>query len=602
MVYGGKPSRGCFSCIGRRIKVCPAGIETSRLELTCIQCDGRVTGCSQCHRMGIVCPGYRSELDLKFHDQTPAILSRFRPKRPRKHKSSGSTSTTPVTPEPVLAPLEYGGCPQELRITGSIRPSLDDAALGMFYSQQVCGRVGTFEYLQKGNMLAKMSADIALAVRALGFISLSKTHSSAVAERAAIRAYVMAVRQVSNRLNSSAATEDDTLLLVLLLDRFDAISQAETGGDQSSETSSVHLAGAIAISKAKGLQQFQTQYGSRLFRHLASRNLVHSAKQGQAISADIVALQTFMSQNVEETERPTWAMSSIVSRMVNLSAEVKAGILCDVGNIVSCASQLDMEFEALLRTMPDKFAFKVLDVEGNACQPFGGRCQIYTDFRVALIWNLIRASRILLHEMIYTQVRDSIDVASNADIDVREFQSTAARSMDTINDMAVEICATVPQQVGLLRPVRESEPEMASALKKLTGNPSMQGCCDRNLSLERDGWAAKMLSFQGSAYSILWPLYVIGRCPGTRLQGLYHWVLEQFELIGEKFGIPQSLTLARSLQSRDPLPVWSVYDLLGSYSRLPEESESYNSKLPNCEHRHSCNDGRIKAQQTIFLR
>lgn len=477
--------------------------------------------------------------------------------------------STPTRPQ-------FRNSQQKLSIIRSINPSLDDAALGIFYSQQVCGRVGTFEYLRRSEVLVNMSAHVASAVRAIGLISLSRTHFSPVAEREAIQVYGVAVRQMSDKLNSSAAAEDDALLVALLLDRYDAIAKREVCEKQNPDTSTAHLAGAIAISKAKGLQQFQSRLGRRLFQHMASRNLVNSAKEGQMIPTDIIALHTFMSQNVKEAERPAWIMSSIVSRMVNLNAKMKAGTFGSVREIVTCALQLDQELETLLHNMPENFTFDVLFVGETFCPTSGGCCQIHPDFWIALIWNLIRANRILLNEMIYMQIRNMHSSDSDTEEGTLEFRAIETRSIDTINDMALDICATVPQQAGFLRPWLESRIGTVSPPDITTTGGSMPSSYTRALSLEREESASNMLRFQGSAYSLLWPLYVIGQCQGTRFQGCTTWVIEKLRFIGVTYGISQSLALATSLERKDPLPVWSVYDLLGSYSRLPEQSECYD--------------------------
>lgn len=61
MVYGGKASRGCRTCLKRRIK-----------------CDGGRPTCACCSKSKRDCLGYRFESDMIFHDQTEATIRRVK--------------------------------------------------------------------------------------------------------------------------------------------------------------------------------------------------------------------------------------------------------------------------------------------------------------------------------------------------------------------------------------------------------------------------------------------------------------------------------------------------------------------------------------------
>ena len=58
MVNTGRPSRGCHACRKRRIK-----------------CDQTLAGCQRCAKIGVVCPGYRPESELRFRNATIASSS-----------------------------------------------------------------------------------------------------------------------------------------------------------------------------------------------------------------------------------------------------------------------------------------------------------------------------------------------------------------------------------------------------------------------------------------------------------------------------------------------------------------------------------------------
>ena len=67
MVFCGKPSGGCHACRARKTK-----------------CDKIPEGCTQCLRAKRGCPGYRSQGDLIFRDESTNVVRKFKAREARK--------------------------------------------------------------------------------------------------------------------------------------------------------------------------------------------------------------------------------------------------------------------------------------------------------------------------------------------------------------------------------------------------------------------------------------------------------------------------------------------------------------------------------------
>ncbi|EPE03659.1 negative acting factor [Ophiostoma piceae UAMH 11346] len=80
MVFSGKPSTGCQMCRTRRIK-----------------CDEAKPACSQCVRTGRTCPGYKSQIDLLFRNETGASAAEKRTRAAARKKAGTSATAGPST-------------------------------------------------------------------------------------------------------------------------------------------------------------------------------------------------------------------------------------------------------------------------------------------------------------------------------------------------------------------------------------------------------------------------------------------------------------------------------------------------------------------------
>ncbi|CZR59107.1 uncharacterized protein PAC_08999 [Phialocephala subalpina] len=79
MVYlGGKPSTGCERCRARKIK-----------------CDRTAGGCINCEKRGYEFSGYRSEVDLKFRDESQQVARKSKDREAAKMEASASRSSLP---------------------------------------------------------------------------------------------------------------------------------------------------------------------------------------------------------------------------------------------------------------------------------------------------------------------------------------------------------------------------------------------------------------------------------------------------------------------------------------------------------------------------
>jgi hypothetical protein len=540
-----------------------------------------------------------------FCDETSNVIRKARASRPcgvlqaersltlsisSLHSSIGDDTESKDRQKPVQSTPSYQYTDDRtiqnsfmLHLSRGIRPSIEDHANGFFFSEYVFGSLGTFEYLQHSYNLCIDDEHLSTCIRAVGLGGLSKSlHSSYIMERA-MHAYASAVQSTRRSLQSSAATKDSTLLSVMLLDCFEALTESNEFQVRKGRPKTIHMNGAMELVKLRGSQQFQTYVGMRMFCQIVSQITVNCARSGIAIPAEILALRVAIKSRLNTAQRPTWHISGIVTKIVNFNAAISNGILNEPAEIIASASQFDNELAGLQEEMPSEFHFDALSFEDNPDLVYEGHCHIYKDFRIAQTWNLIRAHRVLINETIYANSQRCCSTIP--EIDKHDSTLISCRSKAAIKQISTEICATVPQQAGYLAALKpaplssesKAYDEMSHAIPNTRKMSSGQGSGDSrgciiadNVSYPPSQRQNNGLALKAAAYSLLWSLYIVGRCPLSDIS-LRSWVINRFKYIGHTFDISQATTLANLLEMREDKNVWSVFSMLGSYSRVPED-------------------------------
>jgi hypothetical protein len=463
----------------------------------------------------------------------------------------------------------------QMLLVREIQPSLDCQAECHFFSEYVYGSVGTFEYLKRSDIHIMEAKHVRMSLRAVGLASLSKMQHAPSVLGLAMNAYSVAVRLTRQYLGSPTVRDESTLLAALLLDRFEFLYAKREDHDTigASFPSTVHMVGATQLVKLKGLALLQTPMGTRLFRQMSSQIHVKCAEEGTLIPREITALTSVMSARVGRSERPTWELCRNAALMINLHSAISQGIVTNSGEIVASALDLDSAMTEIFAEIPPNFDFEIVFTEDVTTrllyEPF---YDIYPDFRVALIWNLVRSIRILINETIWKYARQICHGNTDSGKMGVDYAAILERCKENMKRMLSEICATVPQQAGYLAELQGMSPQHSSIQNAANwATPSLSFNISRLTEEKRPKF--DFSEQKGAAYSLLWPLYVGGRCPLAAEAGCGHWIVDRLKYISDTFGLSQAATLATYLQQRENPGVWSVYRILGSYTRLPENSD-----------------------------
>ena len=198
-------------------------------------------------------------------------------------------------------------------------------------------------------------------------------------------------------------------------------------------------------------------------------------------------------------------------------------------NIVTRAAELDGKIQALMRRMPRDWLPATTHRKNFSQRNFNGHVDIYPDHFKTQTWNVLRCTRIMLHDMICSQ-RTEKDSSRH-----QTFYYPHQRLMSTltIDRLAKEICASIPQW---------TEPECHPRTNKDINVGQMLQC-----------------------YKVLWPLYVAGKY-ATLATKIKPWAISQFRYLSAEMGMRKAKDVGDILETAPETDPWSVYALLGSYA------------------------------------
>jgi hypothetical protein len=478
-----------------------------------VQCDLRSGSCGQCIRAHVSCTGYRDTQQLRVRDESRAVrikaLSKYAPHL-----------------EPCSPPL-----------------SLDVQARDAFFAYYVTGTSKTWDFLKPFFDLTQSPEHLRLSIDAASLAYLSHQVYSDAAITTAREKYVSALRMTNKALESpEVAARDTTLLTSLLLDLFEKITNSES---RHSKSWTGHAAGALALVKLRGLDQFQDPAALRVLVRLSTNFLIGCVASDTPVPDELVALRAHAGKQLDVRD-PKWRLTDLMVDFANLRSDIRRNHL-SIEQYMSFSLDLDAKLQTLALDMPPSWQYKTTLLDRESERTYNNRFDSYADRHATQTWNVLRLVRILLNESILEYCLVS---AGSLQVD----EDLVGMAKDNIKTLACEICFSASQYVGCLGAARG----MLSSQDSSTGPGVSDSAFDGAQHLHSP-------SQNLDCYTLIFPLYVAGRSRSSP-NGLRSWVIEQLHYMGSHFGIRNAGLVRQILEQGTDVNPWTVYAMLGSYA------------------------------------
>ncbi|KAK7180885.1 White-opaque regulator 1-like protein 1 [Paraphaeosphaeria sporulosa] len=555
MVYTGKPSKGCGMCKSRRIK-----------------CDEKRPICSQCQKSGRACPGYPDEFDLMFRDENKALARKARKGSGRSEKSQESRSVSPGTPaslraSPIAESSRSQAPPtsepsQSLTLTPpftlpsdlstfqdllwqfdqSIPPTIVMApefeAIPFFFRnfitlpQEAESMRGYLELLIPLYNRAQPSSALHLATSAVALATCGNYPGRQHLLRDAATTYGKAIRKLNEDLKHPHLAKSDESVLATLLFSLYEVSRLITSARSSVTIMSTddtitawgnHVDGAVALTKLRGMDQFDDPMSHDVFRAVRTMMITSCVQRSKPIDSFPGTTGWLASPLSEENAANRLTLicidlPNIRSRANTLTKTAyHASLEQEALSVLELAQLVDSNLQQWYLTLPPEWHYHTIGIVNEpvedpaTAESWMGEQHVYHDVPLASIVNDYRVCRIFCMRVIMACVAWlAVNPKHNLTADYE-------KAVYVIQQMVDEISACIPFHMNYdLQPIAKKLGQEKNAAEAYGG------------------------------YSLVWPLYVAANAE-TVPQAQRDWLSGRLMMIGTRFGLTsaQVLVLAR---------------------------------------------------------
>lgn len=430
------------------------------------------------------------------------------------------------------------------------------------------------------NPSPKNQDSVAAGVVAIGLAGLSKVTRSAEMMDMARRSYGAALSLTTAALSDPAeAVRDITMLSVLLLSTFEVVSGSTP---QTMEAWQKHVDGAAALATLRGIDQFKTSAGCKMFQMLCYSVLL-SCMRSDIPAPPVIEELRNKSLEMGKLDKTNRNLIDHMFRTTTVRHQIKTGVIDGRNEVISTLAKCDAEWALLASGLPDIWRYRNIRLPAASPTAMHRNCHVYPGLIAAITWNGIRSTRMLLQEAIIEQLCHNVnDESCLSAVD----QELLISTIKTHNILSDAIIASVPQFFGTVRwedyvtstgldltPASEGtdsanpnqpppsgsqglEPIVTPHEEVLGRNgqsvvavlPSLFEHKDKPLG---ELWydVERIMTLAASCTSIVWPLYNIGISPNCSPEKR-SYVLNRLMAIYEETGLENALEAAETVRQK----------------------------------------------------
>ncbi|OAL49281.1 hypothetical protein IQ07DRAFT_512484 [Pyrenochaeta sp. DS3sAY3a] len=530
----GRPSKGCKNCRDRKVK-----------------CDQKRPSCSQCIRAGKECHGYRDMLSMMFKNESDVVAKKAEkryealakqkapvivPKRePQLVNPDTSALTTPVSKLKSNGSFNdhrasWSRYPTPESMTREIVPSIEEQAQGFFISNYVAHPSmvprGQFEWVPE--LLARPHTEEILraSVNAASLAGLANTTKSPAIMQKAQTAYVNALRLTNSALRvKETAVQDSTLISVIMLGMYENMVFQDR---QSIQAWAKHVAGACALLRLRGKEQFESDLARRIFHQFYGVVMLVALETGTTVHEGMHELYEAMHPTSDyDVHGRQWTtrVVNVMHDAINLNQDKHS----DPVTMVNTAVAIDLELDRINALMPSIWHYETIVLDEPSDLQFGNSYHVYVDPWITQMWNHLRSCRMYLYKIMRENITKGCEDYDPPLFSLDEIQVQKKAAEDVMRTTAAGVVASVPQIAGMI-PYPKPRP------------PHKQ-----DYRLQPPGTYLNSTRSTGLVH-LIWPLYAVGASDLASYE-MRQWCIEILHFAALRIGTRQAVVLADELKA-----------------------------------------------------
>ncbi|KAI4688233.1 uncharacterized protein J4E84_005164 [Alternaria hordeiaustralica] len=548
MVYRGRPSTGCKKCRERKIK-----------------CDERPEGCIKCAERNFKCPGYDRTVDAFFHDETKHVQTKAKISNAKAIAARDARDIRDV--REAYLQIMAKQCPGT-----AITASLIDQGISFFMSYYCTGvdqpSIQSIEYQQHLSTHG-FHPLVSTTMTALGIAGVANLYMDPRLKAEATRWYLEAIKMANKAISSPEAVKaDSTLTAVNLLSMFEA-----TFNDTSLAGWSNHVDGAASLIRLRGMEQFSTPAGQRMYLHTVGLLTMNCMGKGIPLPQYVHDLNSEVMKHLD-THDPRNRFFFLHIKTIDLRARILNQSAFALSEIIDSALELEDIAVNIFKDQGADWDYDVVHCEKSE-RIFENFYHVYPTATAAQTWNWVRYNRIYFHDIIRNCILAGF-ATSPPTLAGSRYHEQLAKSARMLYQLQSDIIASMPQ---FMHDVPDSAPSRATtppddvydeprtsgrgapwtasaapaspyriALKSLDGNfrGNTYGLVKALLGNGSVKDRLPIVRVAGG-YSTVWALYVAAAMPMASPES-QDFVQKYMSRIEHEFGIKQARVLGQALR------------------------------------------------------
>ncbi|KAJ4364009.1 hypothetical protein N0V83_009464 [Neocucurbitaria cava] len=411
---------------------------------------------------------------------------------------------------------------------------------------------------------------VATTMTALGIAGVANLYADPALRREATRWYLHGIKMANTAISSPQEVKaDSTLVAVNLLGMFEA-----TFNDRSLSGWSNHVDGAASLVKMRGMEQFATPAGRRMYLHTIGLLTMNCMGKGIPLP-DYVREMNAEVMDFLDIKDPRNAFFFLHIKTIDLRAQILNQQTLDLADIIRSALELDNIAISIFQDVAQEWQYEKVP-RGSQAGIHGDFYHVYTSAIAASTWNWVRYNRIYFHDIIRNCILAGF-ATSPPTLYGLDYHEQLAESTKILHEIQSDIIATMPQflhDVPMVAPTSSTTTTSSTSTSPLPSPPttplptrasSQPQASSRGhkgfhqnfraefgpafLDLVGNGAVTDRLPIVriSGGYSTVWSLYVAGAMP-TATPASQDYVYTCLKRIECEFGINQALVLANALK------------------------------------------------------
>jgi hypothetical protein len=422
---------------------------------------------------------------------------------------------------------------------------------------------------------------VATSMTALGLAGVANIYQDTALKGKATRWYLDAIKMTNNALvHPKDVTSDTTLLAITLLGLFEA-----TSNEYTLHAYGEHVAGAASLVKVRGMNQFASPAGRRMYLHTVGSLTMNCLVDGTALPPYVQEMNEEIKKHHDTTD-PRSRFFFLQQDVVNLRADIMNSPAMSLQSILNRALELGAVAENIFEYAGPEWGYEVVPLTESTPYVYGSTYHIYPSHATAQTWNWVRYTKIYIHDIIRNTILAGLAASPPVFTGAQHLQQLA-RSIEELQKVQSDILASAPQflhDVPKFAPPPDAYPSPLPSPASILSDDYSSTKSTASPAFDTDplAWSPKApfskphkLFFENfrnekipadsslvsdssiidrlpvvrisGGYSTLWALYTAGSMP-TAERPTQEFIIECLGRFEREFGIMQAKVLAAALR------------------------------------------------------